>query len=210
MVATALSRASFGTEAPAVYVEVHIGSGLSALSVVGLPEAAVRESKDRVRSAIATTQFEFPEGRITVNLAPADLPKEGGRFDLPIALGILAASGQIPAGGLDDCEFLGELALTGELRAIRGALTAALAAHTGGRRLLVPSAHRPEAALVENSVIFSAQHLLEVTAHLADGKRLEPLASPRRPAPAYQAPDLSDIRGQHRAKRALEIAAAGG
>ena len=124
MLATVLSRAQYGMEAPQVSVEVHLGAGLPNLSIVGLPEAVVKESKDRVRSALATTHFEFPAGRITVNLAPADLPKEGGRFDLPIALGILAASGQIPTSALTDCEFYGELSLSGELRPVRGMLPA--------------------------------------------------------------------------------------
>ncbi|KAB8163684.1 ATP-dependent protease, partial [Lysobacter maris] len=132
-------RARSGVRAPAVRVEVHLAGGLPAMSIVGLPEAAVRESKDRVRAAIQCAQFEFPARRITVNLAPADLPKDGGRFDLPIALGILAASGQIPLEPLNDYEFLGELGLTGELRAVDGVLPAALAAAEAGRRLLVPA-----------------------------------------------------------------------
>src|SRR5947207_5794460 len=144
------SRAQVGIEALPVTVEVHLANGLPALNIVGLPETAVKESKDRVRAALLNARFEFPARRITVNLAPADLPKEGGRFDLPIALGILAASEQIPAADLDSHEFLGELALTGELRPVRGALTAALAARPTGRALVVPVANSREAALVDS------------------------------------------------------------
>lgn len=203
------SRAQVGIDAPAVTVEVHLANGLPGLSIVGLPEAAVKESKDRVRAALLTAQFEFPARRITVNLAPADLPKEGGRFDLPIALGILVASGQVPATALDRYEFIGELALTGALRPVRGALTASLAARVHSRALVLPATNGAEAALVDGVVVLGAQHLLEVTAHLADAKPLEPIPSQRRPTAHAAAPDLSDIRGQHRAKRALEIAAAG-
>ncbi|MFL6713411.1 MAG: YifB family Mg chelatase-like AAA ATPase, partial [Sulfurifustis sp.] len=203
------SRAQVGIDAPAVTVEVHLANGLPSLSIVGLPEAAVKESKDRVRAALLNAQFEFPARRITVNLAPADLPKEGGRFDLPIALGILVASGQVPAAPLDRYEFIGELALTGALRPVRGALTAALAARADSRALILPAENGPEAALVDGVAVIGAPHLLEVTAHLADVKRLEPIPSQRRPMSRSPAPDLSDIRGQHRAKRALEIAAAG-
>ena len=141
------SRARSGVHAPAVRVEVHLSGGLPRMSIVGLPEAAVREAKDRVRAAIQCAQFEFPARVITVNLAPADLPKYGGRFDLPIALGILAASGQIPLDGLHGYEFLGELGLTGELRAVDGVLPAALAAAQAGRKLIVPAGNGAEAAL---------------------------------------------------------------
>jgi magnesium chelatase family protein len=191
-----------------VRVEVHLAGGLPALSIVGLPEAAVREAKDRVRAAILCAQFEFPARRITINLAPADLPKEGGRFDLPIALGILAASGQIPLEPLADYEFLGELGLTGELRAVDGVLPAALAAGQAGRRLIVPEGNGAEAALAGRVEVRSARTLLEVCAQL-DGRKSLPLAE----APVPQAvarPDLADVRGQAHARRALEIAAAGG
>lgn len=178
------------------------------MSIVGLPEAAVREAKDRVRAAILCAQFEFPARRITVNLAPADLPKEGGRFDLPIALGILAASGQIPLDALAECEFVGELGLTGELRAVDGVLPAALAAGCAGRRLIVPVANGAEAALASRVEARTARTLLEVCAQLAARKSL-PLAEA--PAPERTAgPDLADVRGQAQARRALEIAAAGG
>ncbi len=204
------SRAQVGIDAPPVTVEVHLANGLPSLSIVGLPETAVKESKDRVRAALLNARFEFPARRITVNLAPADLPKEGGRFDLPIALGILGASGQIPTSALDGYEFLGELALTGELRTVRGALTAALAARASARTLVVPIANGAEAALVEGASILGAGHLLEITAHLAGEPQLVPLPSQRFPEPTVESPDLNEIRGQHRAKRALEIAAAGG
>jgi len=204
------SRAQVGIESPPVTVEVHLANGLPNLSIVGLPEAAVKESKDRVRAALLNANFEFPARRITVNLAPADLPKEGGRFDLPIAIGILAASGQVPSAELDGYEFLGELALTGKLRSIRGALTAALAARKTGRRLLLPAASAPEAALVENMDILAARHLLDVTAHFAHDRRIDPLPLQRPNSAVPDVPDLSDIKGQRHAKRALEIAAAGG
>ena len=140
-------RARAGVSAPAVAIEVHLAGGLPGMSIVGLPEAAVREAKDRVRAAIHCAQLEFPQRRITVNLAPADLPKHGGRFDLPIALGILAASGQVPADSLRDTEFIGELGLTGELRPVQAALPAAVAAAADGRRLVVPAGNAAEAAL---------------------------------------------------------------
>jgi magnesium chelatase family protein len=201
------SRARSGIRAPEVRVEVHLGGGLPSMGIVGLPEAAVREAKDRVRAAIACAQFEFPQRRITVNLAPADLPKDGGRFDLPIALGILAASGQIPLDALRDTEFLGELALTGELRAVDGALPAALAAADAGRRLVVPVANGAEAALASRVQVHTARTLLHVCAALSGKETL-----PRATAPAAvtaQGPDLADVRGQLQARRALEIAAAG-
>jgi magnesium chelatase family protein len=201
------SRARSGIRAPEVRVEVHLGGGLPSMGIVGLPEAAVREAKDRVRAAIACAQFEFPQRRITVNLAPADLPKEGGRFDLPIALGILAASGQIPLEGLRDAEFVGELALTGELRAVDGVLPAALAAGGAGRRLVVPEANGAEAALAEGVETRTARTLLQVCAALA-GKAPLPAAESA-PAAPVALPDLAEVRGQLQARRALEIAAAG-
>src|SRR5690606_32026904 len=167
-------RARAGVHAPAVTVEVHLGGGLPSMSIVGLPEAAVREAKDRVRAAIQCAQFEFPARRITVNLAPADLPKGGGRFDLPIALGILAASGQIPREPLAGCEFLGELGLAGELRPVDGVLPAALAAARAGRRLVVAEANGPEAALAAGLDACTARTLLEVCALLDGRKQLPP------------------------------------
>ncbi|AWV08757.1 Fis family transcriptional regulator [Lysobacter maris] len=189
-------------------MEVHLAGGLPAMSIVGLPEAAVRESKDRVRAAIQCAQFEFPARRITVNLAPADLPKDGGRFDLPIALGILAASGQIPLEPLNDYEFLGELGLTGELRAVDGVLPAALAAAEAGRRLLVPAGNGAEVALSSRVEAYTARTLLEVCALLQGRKSLPAaIAVPTRRRPG---PDLCEVRGQAQARRALEVAAAGG
>lgn len=204
------SRAQIGIEAPPVTVEVHLANGLPMLSIVGLPETAVKESKDRVRAALVNARFEFPARRITINLAPADLPKEGGRFDLPIAIGILAASGQIPSTELEQYEFLGELALTGKLRSVRGALTAALAVRGNGRSLVVPQANAREATLVQDQPVLGARHLLEVTAHLSQQQRLPVQYGAGEVAACTHSRDLNDIRGQHQAKRALEIAAAGG
>jgi len=203
------SRALVGMQAPPVTVEVHLSGGLPALSIVGLPETEVKEAKDRVRSALINSQFDFPARRITVNLAPADLPKEGGRFDLPIALGILAASGQIPPGRLADHEFVGELALSGELRAVRGALNTALAAQRAERALALPQQNAAEAALAASATVLGARHLLEVTAHVNGGPALARAAAA--PGGDSRAPsaDLHDVRGQHQARRALEIAAAG-
>jgi len=206
--ATVLSRAQRGVDAPLVRVEVHCGPGLPSLSIVGLPEAAVRESKDRVRAALLNAGFDFPAGRITVNLAPADLPKEGGRYDLAVALGILAASGQLPQAALERHEFLGELALGGALRAVRGALPAALATRAAGRALVVAAPSAAEAALGHPATL-GADHLLEVCAHLAGRAALAPTARPA-PGVAPPAPDLAEVRGQHAARRALEVAAAGG
>jgi len=203
------SRARLGIEAPAVCVEVHITGGLPRFSIVGLPEAAVRESKDRVRSALLNSRFGFPPGRITVNLAPADLPKDGGRFDLPIAVGILVASGQIDGRRLAGSELIGELALTGTVRAVGGALTAALAAREAGRELLLAAGDAPEAALARGAVVRPAEHLLAVAAHLAGGEPLPASAPAASRRPSRPAPDLSEVRGQQRARRALEVAAAG-
>ncbi len=206
--ATIYTRAAVGIQAPPVTVEVHLANGLPVLNIVGLPEAAVKESKDRVRAALQNAQFEFPARRITVNLVPADLPKEGGRFDLPIALGILAASGQIPSDKLEQYEFIGELALSGELRPIRGALPVALQAKQAGRTLILPQENGAEAALISGAAIQPARHLLEICAQLHGQQPLsfaEPLTTP--PAPHY--PDLAEVYGQHQARRALEIAAAG-
>jgi magnesium chelatase family protein len=208
--AVARSRAQIGVRAPEVHVEVHLAGGLPGTSIVGLPELAVREARDRVRAAIQTAGFEYPQRRVTVSLAPADLPKDGGRYDLPIALGILAASGQIPAESLAGREFIGELSLTGELRGVVGVLPAALSAGAADRELVVPAANAGEAALARNARIAIAPSLLAVCAHL---RGIEPLCAPPAfdPAPpGADGPDLADVRGQPRARRALEIAAAGG
>jgi magnesium chelatase family protein len=205
------SRAQQGIESPEVTVEVHLSNGLPSLSIVGLAEAAVKESKDRVRSAILNSNFEFPLRRITINLAPADLPKESGRFDLPIALGILAASGQVSTDRLDQHEFVGELALTGELRSIHGVLPIGLAAARCDRALVVPLDNAGEAALVSDLCVLPASHLLDVCAHLNGSDPLQahhPLAAAA--ADRAPLPDLNEIVGQTHAKRALEIAASGG
>ena len=167
------SRARVGVRAPEVRVEVHLAGGLPAMHIVGLPEAAVREAKDRVRAAIQCAQLDFPNGRITVNLAPADLPKDGGRYDLAIALGILAASGQLANEALAGWEFVGELALTGEIRGVDGALAAALAAGAAGHRLLVAPGDGAEAALATDVDVRTARTLLEVCAHLSGQNALQ-------------------------------------
>ncbi|WP_413113663.1 YifB family Mg chelatase-like AAA ATPase [Thaumasiovibrio sp. DFM-14] len=205
------SRACVGVDAPQVTVEVHISNGMPAFQLVGLPETTVKEAKDRVRSAIINANFEFPARRITVNLAPADLPKEGGRFDLPIALGILAASAQIPDTLLSSCEFIGELALSGELRGVKGVLPAAVAALQCQRTLVVPDCNASQAALVGKAQHKSASGLLAVCAFLA-GQQALSLAEPDIQLPTESVPerDLQDIIGQQQGKRGLEIAAAGG
>lgn len=208
-ISTVLSRAPAGLEAPLVRVEVHVGTGLPAFFMVGLPEAVVRESKERVRSALMTAGFDFPTGRITVNLAPADLPKEGGRFDLPIAMGILAASGQVPDHILDCREFYGELALGGELRETSSLLPALLEGSRDGRELILPAANALEASLVAGPKIKLARRLKDVCGALTGGTPL-PQARVLPAPPRPPSPDLADVRGQYGAKRALEIAAAGG
>ena len=203
------SRAISGMDAPPVTVEVHLGGGLPNFTIVGLPETEVKEARDRVRAALQNARFEFPMRRITVNLAPADLPKESGRFDLPIAVGILAATGQVPAERLAQYEFAGELALTGELRAIRGALAMTYGARQCGRAFVLPTASAAEAALVTGAEVYAAQTLLEVCAHLSGRQPLVPYAREDAPEEARY-PDMSDVRGQAQAKRALAVAAAGG
>jgi len=203
------SRALSGMDAPEVVVEVHLANGLPSFTIVGLPEAEVKESKDRVRAALQTAQFEFPARRITVNLAPADLPKESGRYDLPIALGILAASGQIPKEPLKRYEIAGELALTGELRPIRGALAMTYKANRSGRAFILPQNSAEEAALVKDAIIFPATSLLEVCAHLSGHTELARYAASNEVS-AITYPDFSEVKGQSLPKRALEIAAVGG
>lgn len=206
------SRALSGMDAPEVVVEVHLANGLPSFTIVGLPEAEVKESKDRVRAAIQTSQFDFPARRITVNLAPADLPKESGRYDLPIALGILAASGQIPKNELAQYEIAGELALTGDLRPIRGALAMTyhmMQASQQKRAFILPQQSAEEASLVKDALIYPADSLLAVCAHLTGHTTLTPHQS-KATTQAIVYPDFNEVKGQHQAKRALEIAAAGG
>lgn len=211
--ATVLSRAQNGLAADLVTVEVHLAPGLPGLNIVGLPEAAVREARDRVRAAIANCGYKVPAQRITINLAPADLPKDGGRFDLAIALAILAASGQIPLERLEGLEVVGELSLSGELRPVHGVLPAALKARSAGHRLLVPLSNAPEAALASGARLSAVQHLAALCAQLQTtpkGAELPDFEAGTVSVEVEAVPDLAEVRGQHQAKRALEIAAAGG
>ncbi|HEV2268515.1 MAG TPA: YifB family Mg chelatase-like AAA ATPase [Steroidobacteraceae bacterium] len=213
-VATLACRAQVGLEAPLVQVEVTVASGLPAFHLVGLPATVVRESRDRVQAALLSSGFEFPAGRIVVNLAPAEIPKEGGRFELPIALGILIASGQLaekPGRGVP-CEFYGELGLSGEVRSVRGILLAAAHASRDGHELIVPAANADEALVAAVTAVRAASHLKEVCRHLTGEESLRPRAPEQRarsPTPFGVEPDLCDVRGQFQAKRALLIAAAG-
>jgi magnesium chelatase family protein len=207
-VATVASRALAGIDAPEVTVEVHLGPGLPAFHIVGLPDTEVREARDRVRAALNHSRFEFPARRITVNLAPAELPKDSTRFDLPIALSILAASGQLAPESLAGQEFAGELSLTGDLRPVRGALAMALSARHAGRCFVLPEGNAPQAALAEGARILPARTLLDVVAHLAgDAPLAEYCREEPGAAPAYA--DFSEVRGQQQVKRAMEVAAAG-
>jgi len=203
------TRAKIGLDAPLVCVEVHLSNGLPAFNIVGLPEAAVKESKDRVRSAIINSKFEFPNRRITVNLAPAELPKAGSRFDLAIAIGILAASDQIPKEPLDQYEFIGELALSGELRGVEGMLPSAMACAAANKHLIISQQNTRDISLIESITVYAAKHLLEVSAHLYQTQTLTPWVFSAAKN-EYQHPEISDVIGQHQAKRALEIAATGG
>ena len=203
------SRAQIGTDAPPVTIEVYLSGGLPVFSVVGMPETAVRESKDRVRAALLSTGFKFPLERITVSLGPADMRKTGGRFDLAIALGILAASNQLPVGSLNKLEFYGELALNGDIRPIPGVLPAALKARLEGNSVVVPVENAAE-ALLAKAPVFAVASLLQITAHLRGAAVLKPLIATSTGAGTQQAPDICDVRGQSQAKRALEVAAAGG
>lgn len=205
------SRAGQGLEAPLVSVEVHISNGLPSMSIVGLPEAAVKESKERVRSAILNSGYEFAPRRITINLAPADLPKEGGRFDLPIALGILVASEQLNLININEYEFAGELALSGDLRAIKGALPFAIATRRAQRKLIIATENAFEAAMPQDNIVLPAHTLSEVCQHLTGNNLLHRynFIIPSAINGNHEAIDIQDIQGQPHAKRALEIAAAG-
>ena len=207
--ANIMSRASVGIEAPPVQVEVHITGGLPKFAIVGLPEAIVRESKDRVRSAIINSRFEFPRRRITVNLAPAELPKDGGRYDLPIAVGVLAATGQLRHDRLAEHELIGELALDGALRRTGGALPAALHVRGADRILVLPADDAHEAELAAGARLFPAHHLGEVHAQLTGDTSPAP-AQTARQARAPVTEDLCDVQRQYAARRSLELAAAGG
>lgn len=207
--AVVYSRALEGIQSPLVTVEVHISNGLPGLSIVGLPETAVKESKDRVRSAIINSQFKFPPKRITVNLAPADLPKEGGRFDLAIAMGILIASEQIGHDGIQHYEFIGELALSGALRPIKGILPSVIQTKLANRILMTSISNAAEAAMVKDVTLLGADHLLKVCAHLQQHE-LIPEVIVNHDVQPCDSKNLAEVYGQHHAKRALEIAAAGG
>lgn len=204
------TRSVVGLNAPSVMVEVHLSQGLPAVTMVGLPEAAVRESKDRVRSAIINSGFQFPNRRLTINLAPADLPKDGARLDLPIAIGILAASGQIDETVLAQYEFIGELALNGDLRGIAGALAVSRALKADQRTLIVPKDNADEAVKVDGVKVLQADTLKAVCQHLMNEQQLSQAEHKTSYQSANYQLDLADVKGQHQARRALEIAAAGG
>ena len=209
-VATVFSRSQQGLDAPLVRVEVHVGAGLPAFSIVGLPETVVKESKDRVRAALANCGFDLPAGHITVSLAPADLPKEGGRFDLPIAVGILVASAQLPPGPFHATELYGELSLGGELLSIRGVLPTALQGRRAGHTQIFPAVDLGEAALARHGRVLGAAHLLDVVSYARGMKPLPAAGEPDAGTARTTVPDLADVRGQPHARRALEVAAAGG
>ena len=218
--AVANTRAKLGINAPPVSVEVHLSNGLPSFHMVGLPETAVKESKDRVRSAILNSHFDFPARRITVNLAPAELPKEGSRFDLAIAVAILAASGQVPLDQLDQYEFIGELALSGDTRGVDAVLPAALGCLHQGKQLIISRHNAEEASLVNGLDILPCTHLLDISGHLLQQTQLQPWDSSKNPQIDQQDPlntrasdnqsQLNQVIGQHHAKRALEISASGG
>lgn len=203
------TRANIGIEAPLVTVEAHLSNGLPSFSIVGLPETAVKESKERVRSAIINSRLEFPARRITINLAPADLPKGGGRFDLAIAVGILAASKQLELDSLEGKEFLGELALSGEVKGVSGILPGIIACMTENRQCIIPQNNAEEAGLVKNAEVRVCSHLLALCAYL---KGTGGLAGAEQVPKKIQSNriELDDVVGQHQARRGLTIAAAGG
>ncbi len=204
------TRGLLGLHAPLIEVEVHMSQGLPSLTIVGLAEAAVRESKDRVRSAIINSGFVFPTKRLTINLAPADLPKDGSRLDLPIALGILIASGQLPENVTDDYEFVGELALDGQLRAVSGTLSIAMACQQAEHKLLLPQDNAQEAAQLPDIAVYAASNLQQVCEHFSNMNKIEATIAERSLLDQHYRSDLADVKGQLRPRRALEIAAAGG
>lgn len=207
--AVVFTRACHGIQAPLVSVEVHLSNGLPSMSIVGLADTEVKESKDRVRSAIINSRFDFPARRITINLAPADLPKQGARLDLAIAIGILVASQQIDVKHIEDYEFIGELALTGDIRSVPAALPTAMATRQSCRQLILPFNNIPEASLISDAQQYAAKHLLDVCGHLNGNKKLDPIMKQSSSCCFSVADDMSDVRGQQHARRALEIAAAG-
>lgn len=204
------TRGLLGLHAPLIEVEVHVSAGLPSLTIVGLAEAAVRESKDRVRSAIINSGFQFPTKRLTINLAPADLPKDGSRLDLPIALGILIATGQLPENVTDDFEFIGELALDGHLRPATGTLTIAMACQLAKHQLMLPQENADEAAQLPEFKVFAAHHLKQVCDHFLNTQKIEVTSTQKSTLDKQYKFDLADVKGQLRPRRALEIAAAGG
>lgn len=204
-----LTRAAIGVEAPLVTIEAHISSGLPALTLVGLPETTVKEARERVRSAIINSGFSFPAKRITINLAPADLPKEGGRYDLPMAIAILVASEQLSDAKLTQHEFVGELALNGALCGVQGAIPAAMAAMRAGRELILSAENQQDVGLIQHGETRVASHLLEICAFLQDQAALS-CARVQQASADQAAEDLRDIIGQDQGRRALEITAAGG
>jgi len=203
------TRAQLGVDAPRVTVETHLSNGLPSLTIVGLPEMTVRESKERVRSALINSGFEFPTRRVTINLAPADLPKQGGRYDLAIAIGILCATGQIESKNIEAFEFVGELALTGELRPVSGVLPTAIACQKNGQTLFIAVDNAHEASLASGNAIFAASHLNDICLHLKGLEYLEAIAFETPEKSFSVLPDLSEVKGQFQARRALEVAAAG-
>lgn len=207
--AVVYSRANLGVDAPLISIEVHLARGLPCFNLVGLADASVREARDRVRSALINCGFEFPAKRITVNLAPADLPKDGGRFDLAIAIGIIAASGHFSIKSLENYEFIGELALSGALRKVPGVLPVAYACHQAQKHLVLPMQNSAEALLIEGISVYSAASLVEVFNHLCGQVRLTPSQLKQTHKAVSYAADMQDIIAQDSAKRALEIAAAG-
>jgi len=207
--AVIFTRAYHGIKAPLVSVEVHLSNGLPSMSIVGLADTEVKESKDRVRSAIINSQFDFPARRITINLAPADLPKQGARLDLAIAVGILVASRQIEVSQIENYEFVGELALTGSIRSVPAVLPTAMATKKSKRQLILPTDNLSEASLISNAEQYAANHLLDVCTHLNGSKKLEPIVHQSTSMKYAVTDDMSDVRGQPHARRALEIAAAG-